>query len=210
MTSHFGVHHSEPGSRTLLPLILAACVLLLCIWMLWRRSTKPVVPSLPTPTRCSHWVALRGAIQHPKVICWQPPRSRLALVHLRRWRQHVQQAGPTCTLPGHLPIPDPGHQLVLTAGNKLCRAEVLLMRGSTRIGLGLRLLLNRETVQDLAAIPGLSRRLAQRIVAHRKQHGPFRSLEELVRIKGIGPKTVQRLKPYLLIEKKTSPAPPGP
>lgn len=41
---------------------------------------------------------------------------------------------------------------------------------------------------------------AQAIVAYRQKYGPFRSAEELADVKGIGEKTVARLKPFIRLE----------
>lgn len=73
------------------------------------------------------------------------------------------------------------------------------MSGNTRVALGIPLRLNHDTAADLAAIPGLSQKVAERIVTYRKTHGSFSSLHELSNIKGIGPKTLSRLPPYLSI-----------
>jgi competence protein ComEA len=47
--------------------------------------------------------------------------------------------------------------------------------------------LNTATAQDLDALPGIGPVLAQRIVDHRSQQGPFRSVEQLDDVPGIGP-----------------------
>ncbi|MGK5113339.1 MULTISPECIES: ComEA family DNA-binding protein [unclassified Geodermatophilus] len=47
--------------------------------------------------------------------------------------------------------------------------------------------LNRATTADLDALPGIGPVLAQRIVDHRDQQGPFRSVEQLDDVPGIGP-----------------------
>lgn len=59
--------------------------------------------------------------------------------------------------------------------------------------------LNRATAAQLEAVPGIGPVLAQRILDYRKQHGPYRSLEELDGVKGIGPKTLEQLREYLYI-----------
>ena len=41
---------------------------------------------------------------------------------------------------------------------------------------------------------------AQAIVDYRQKHGPFKSVEELADVKGIGEKTVIRLKPFIRLE----------
>jgi competence protein ComEA len=47
--------------------------------------------------------------------------------------------------------------------------------------------LNSATQADLDTLPGIGPVLAQRIVDHRTQHGPFRSVDELDDVPGIGP-----------------------
>lgn len=46
--------------------------------------------------------------------------------------------------------------------------------------------LNQATVEQLETLPGVGPALAERIVAYRKEHGPFKSLEQLTEVKGIG------------------------
>ncbi|MFW3170213.1 helix-hairpin-helix domain-containing protein [Geodermatophilus sp. CPCC 206100] len=53
--------------------------------------------------------------------------------------------------------------------------------------------LNAATAADLDALPGIGPVLAQRIVDHREQQGPFRSVEQLDDVPGIGPATFAEL-----------------
>jgi len=47
--------------------------------------------------------------------------------------------------------------------------------------------INTASAEDIAqALYGIGRNKAQAIVDYRKQHGPFKSLEELAKVKGIG------------------------
>jgi len=50
---------------------------------------------------------------------------------------------------------------------------------------------------EFTLLPGIGQTLAERIVAHRGQHGPFRTVDELANVKGIGPKTLRRIRPFL-------------
>ena len=59
--------------------------------------------------------------------------------------------------------------------------------------------LNRATAEQLEALPGIGPALAERIVAYRRQHGPFRRLEDLTRVSGVGPKTVEALRAYVTV-----------
>ncbi len=59
--------------------------------------------------------------------------------------------------------------------------------------LGRKVPVNRATQAELEALPGIGPTLAQRIIAGR----PYRSIKDLDRVKGIGPKTLERLEKWL-------------
>ena len=46
-------------------------------------------------------------------------------------------------------------------------------------------------------MPGLGPATAARIVDHREVHGPFGSIEALLDVPGIGPATLEQMRPYL-------------
>jgi competence protein ComEA len=73
--------------------------------------------------------------------------------------------------------------------------------------------INAASAVELQLLPGVGPAKAELIVAYRRLR-PFRSIEELARVKGIGPKTVRKLKPHLSIRGETtarvSPAKPAP
>lgn len=60
-----------------------------------------------------------------------------------------------------------------------------------------RLDLNRASAAELDALPGIGPVIAERIVAWRQAHGPFRSLDDLTRVSGIGPALRDKLAPLL-------------
>jgi competence protein ComEA len=57
--------------------------------------------------------------------------------------------------------------------------------------------INSAAWPELAELPGVGRTLAQRIVQSRHAEGPFVDHEDLRRVRGIGPKTLESLRPYL-------------
>jgi competence ComEA-like helix-hairpin-helix protein len=61
------------------------------------------------------------------------------------------------------------------------------------------LALNRATEADLVLLPGIGPALAQRIVASRMEAGPFPDVDALDRVRGIGPRTLERLRPLLSV-----------
>lgn len=58
---------------------------------------------------------------------------------------------------------------------------------------------NTASAADLELLPHVGPALAARIVADREQNGPFTHLDELDRVNGIGPRTVERLAPLLRV-----------
>src|SRR5262245_18625165 len=57
--------------------------------------------------------------------------------------------------------------------------------------------LNAADESRLTAVPGIGRELARRIVEHREEKGPFRAVDELRSVRGIGPAILERLRPFL-------------
>ncbi len=70
----------------------------------------------------------------------------------------------------------------------------------TRFAFFLPLSVNRASAEELELIPGIGSRTARAIVAYRESRGEIRSLEELLRVKGIGPKRLRALQPLLCVE----------
>ncbi|MFB7911992.1 helix-hairpin-helix domain-containing protein [Kitasatospora sp. NPDC056076] len=59
--------------------------------------------------------------------------------------------------------------------------------------------LNRATLEQLDALPGVGPTLAQRILAYRASHGSFRSVDQLRQVSGIGARTFAELRPLLTL-----------
>lgn len=53
---------------------------------------------------------------------------------------------------------------------------------------------------ELAVLPGVGPSLARSIVRDRAARGPFRSVDDLARVKGIGPARLAALRPWLRVE----------
>src|SRR5262247_2748268 len=63
--------------------------------------------------------------------------------------------------------------------------------------------LNTAAPEVLALLPGIGPAKVQSILAYRRKH-PFRTVDELVRIKGIGRKMVRRLRAHLAVAGPTT------
>ena len=59
--------------------------------------------------------------------------------------------------------------------------------------------LNTATKDELVALPGIGPAKAQAILDYRSAHGPFKSIEELKDVKGIGAKRFEKLKGDLTV-----------
>lgn len=60
--------------------------------------------------------------------------------------------------------------------------------------------LNTSTQQELEKLPRIGPAMAARIIAYRTRQGPFRSKEDLLKVKGIGEKTLERLTDHITID----------
>jgi competence protein ComEA len=58
--------------------------------------------------------------------------------------------------------------------------------------------INTADWPEFALLPGVGEVLAKRIVEDRQINGPFRDWNDLRRVRGIGPKTFDQMKPFLL------------
>lgn len=70
----------------------------------------------------------------------------------------------------------------------------------TRIVEGYRFDLNRADAAQLRMVPGIGEALADRIVQHRREHGRFRTIEDLRDVHGIGEVMLARLRERLYVE----------
>lgn len=65
---------------------------------------------------------------------------------------------------------------------------------------GLKLNINTATSAQLEALPGIGPTLAARIVEYRSRHGPFRAVEELLNVSGIGDKKLEEVRALITIQ----------
>ena len=62
---------------------------------------------------------------------------------------------------------------------------------------------NTADQKTLEKLPRIGPALAKRIIAHRSQNGYFSSIKDLEEVKGIGPATVSKLQPYIVLKAAT-------
>jgi competence protein ComEA len=69
---------------------------------------------------------------------------------------------------------------------------------------------NSATWVEWGQIQGIGDGLARRIVEDREQNGPFHSVDDLGRVKGIGPKTLEHLRPWVRVNEEPGSTVPPP
>lgn len=66
--------------------------------------------------------------------------------------------------------------------------------------------INTATPAELQTLKGIGAKKAADIVAYREQNGPFKTVEDLTKVKGIGAKTLEKLKPEITVDAKAQTA----
>jgi competence protein ComEA len=69
---------------------------------------------------------------------------------------------------------------------------------------------NLATAEELELLPGIGPARAAAIIEHRKAHGPFASVDDLVQVSGIGEKALAQIKPHCVLKGKTTARLSGP
>lgn len=82
------------------------------------------------------------------------------------------------------------------AGGKAVQGHTQNAHASPRAG---KISINKASAANLETIPGIGPSTAQHIVADRAQHGKFKRLEDLMRVKGIGKKKFEKIKPHIVL-----------
>ncbi|MGQ9800336.1 MAG: ComEA family DNA-binding protein [Candidatus Saccharicenans sp.] len=65
--------------------------------------------------------------------------------------------------------------------------------GTTKINL------NTATVAELQTLPRIGPKVAQRIVDYRTQNGPFKKVEDIMKVRGIGEKVFNQIKDLITV-----------
>jgi len=65
--------------------------------------------------------------------------------------------------------------------------------------------INAAGAADLVALPGIGPVTAARIVEDRQARGPYRRVDDLLRVKGIGPKKLARIRPHIRVGPRALP-----
>src|SRR5260370_3464648 len=72
--------------------------------------------------------------------------------------------------------------------------------------------INTATSEEFQQVPGIGPATAEKILRMRKSYGAFKSVDDLLAIRGLGPKRLEKMRKYLTVGKPaaTKPAAPPP
>ena len=183
MASPEGLRFREQGIRTAHQTrdlgALIALFMVVSALLVWRSLGEE--PSAEGP---ASQVRVRGAVPHPGWV--SPVRVDLHSV--------LRAAGASVDGVSNGPV-SPGWTVEFSEHGKVRlqpRADLLVF--------GLPLPLNQVDAEALEALPGIGASKAALILEDRARNGPFPSVDSLTRVSGIGPKTLEKLRPFLVVE----------
>lgn len=146
----------------------------------WRARPRPEPPEVAV-------VEVRGEVPSPGFYALVAPATVGAA---------LEAAGAPQDSPDSTPV-EQGLTVTLTDG------QVGLSPSDAALTLGRPLDLNRASLAALEQLPGVGPARAAAIVADREDRGAFPTVDALDRVRGFGPATVDRLRPYLTVGELT-------
>jgi competence protein ComEA len=162
----------------------------------------PSRSNLAPESRDQYMIEVAGAVRNPGIYTFDNPATAYQVIQstggpIGERRLSLDMSGHTL---------DTGMRVELQGANTEC-AQLLItpMSYGKRLVLGIPIELNQARVEDLAMIPGISHGLARRIVEFMESHGPFKTWNDLRRVKGVGPKNVKSFRSYLNLPSKKGP-----
>lgn len=172
------------------------------VWWAWRVPAEPLVlvepTPAPTPTPVPLTVYVSGAVKQPGV--YQLPAGSRVVDAVAAAGGMTDEAVPEAVNQA-APLQD-GVQVHVPSREEVSAGAPVVSQArgpSSTAGAGGLVNINTAGPDELEALPGIGPTLAARIVEDRMANGPFTTVEELTRVKGIGNKLLERLRPYITV-----------
>ncbi len=99
---------------------------------------------------------------------------------------------------------DGSMRAVSEEGEKGTPEELVQEEGGKTVPAEERININTASKETLQLLPGIGPVLAERIIEYRRLYGPFIDVEQLLEVKGIGPKILERLRPLVTVADGTA------
>lgn len=115
------------------------------------------------------------------------------------WRAHERTPGPAVALPERTASsPEPGPHVGAGFASDSTPPERARAPGPAAPRRG-PIDLNRAGVSELDGLPGVGPVIAGRIVLQRRRFGPFGGVDELLAVRGVGPRLLERIRPWATV-----------
>jgi len=163
-------------------------------------SPTPTATPHPTATKTPIQVQIGGEILHPGIYALEID-SRLGTLIDKAGGLKVAadklriNLAAICKDGDYFYIPSVGEEIPETACNA---PQNVHNEGTPEFTYPLNL--NKASQEELESLPGIGPGKAQDILAYREAHGPFITIEDLLKVEGIGPKTLETLAEWLFLE----------
>lgn len=92
------------------------------------------------------------------------------------------------------------HLIRKCIGAVLILVAAISFAGFSQAGDTSKINLNEASIQELVKVKGIGQKYAERIVAYRENNGKFKKAEEIMKIKGIGKKKYESIKDTIFVE----------
>ncbi len=174
-----------------------------------KRLTEPAAliletpPQKPTTSRLTLKVHVKGAVQRPSV--YTLPFGSRVIDAVQKAQPRTDADLNAINLADFL---EDGQEVIVPSKNRLVSIPSLALPSPatslspTQVKQSAKpkpkiIHLNTATEDDLVQLPGIGPALARRIIEHRRQIGGFKSVEQLLGVKGIGEKKLEQIRPYV-------------
>ena len=142
------------------------------------------------------------------VLIWSAPAERSGDGALKPWQNQLSKSGVALRLPPRSRLRH--YLLVVVAGIVVTSACATLPRSLSSIAQSntdipkpqraSAININTASQLELEKLPGIGSGIAERIVAHREQYGPFRRAEHLMMVRGISDQKFRELRAMIVVE----------
>ena len=173
-----------PREHQIIIAVLGLCLAGLWVWqagLVWRTPSVPAVPQY------NYFLEVAGDLPRPGVHNFSTMPTWQEVWHAAGGRDDY--------LNPRQPLPN-GSKVILSADRPVIPGR---MSGNDLLTLGLAIDLNTAAAADLEIIPGIGSVLAERIATFRREHGSFKKVDDLLKVKGVGPKNLEKIRPYVVI-----------
>ncbi len=139
------------------------------------------------------------ALKYPR-----PQPVEISLPPTPAWAGDVYVGGEVNS-PGVYPVDDGDtiEDVIRAAGGLTDNADSsyaeIIVPGQGEVATLQKININKADAWLLTALPGIGEVRAGAIIAYRQQHGPFRDINELLKVEGFGPATLENIKDLITI-----------